>query len=112
MATEKYLCHSCFHEITNPICPACFLREVAAWMDEKEVDVTKKQRVLEELGRVVANAADELAETDCILCGSPHVNVCMYCLVWKTERLLKKHLTQKPVIEDFKEIFNYNIWLH
>ena len=112
MGRTNYLCNSCFHEITNPICPVCFLREVEVWLEDRTMSSKRKEGIIEELTKLVNNLADRPSNTNCVLCGSRNVNLCMYCLVWKTERILIKHTKSKRTLENFEEIFNYNAWMH
>jgi len=108
MEEQNYLCVSCFQVITNPICPVCFLREVKIWLKEQSVSEKTKQKVTEELTNVLNNLAEKPADTNCILCGSRNVSLCMYCLIWKTNRIIKKYTSNKKAVENFEEIFNYN----
>ena len=109
MEKRNYLCVSCFHVITNPICPDCFLRQVEAWLMEKRIATKTKQRITKELAKIVNVLADEPANTNCILCGSRNVNICLYCLIWKTHRIVKKYIENEEIIENLEEVFNYNI---
>lgn len=109
---SNHLCTNCLHTISNPICGVCFLRELEIWLRDNKIIKKEQTKILKDMRNAIDQLGENPSQLDCVICNSRKVDLCMYCLVWKTKRILQKHIHQKKVLNHFDEIFNYNIWLH
>jgi hypothetical protein len=111
MKTEYYLCKKCLHVISNPVCSECFLGHVNEWLSGRRISSEKKTEVIDELRRSIKISDEGISDVDCVICHENTVDFCTYCLVLRTKWILKK-LNDKEMIDDFDDVFNYEIWTH
>jgi len=109
MRYKNYSCIICSDAITNPVCPVCFLRWVTAWLNESKIPKEIQKKIYKDINDKVNDFEITPSETGCIICGFKEVNVCMYCLIWETNRILERYIPKKETINKFKETFNKNI---
>ena len=100
----KENCTSCLQPITNPICEACFIRQIDSWLKSIDFTAMSREKIISKL---ISNKSPEsLNEQECIVCGQA-VDICSYCFVLKTSKLFKRtHLTEE-FIQNFQAIFSY-----
>ncbi|MBU0666773.1 MAG: hypothetical protein ABIC91_06550 [Nanoarchaeota archaeon] len=95
-------CKICQEAATNPICPDCIEKEIAAWLIETRPDlVPGLQRKTDEL-------YDGSGETKCIICNQ-NVGVCSYCY---TKEIFKWLDEYEPDLPEFLLLKNFNHHFH
>ena len=105
MITEQNLCVSCYEPITNPVCEACHLREINAWLEDIDLSKAIKSLVIEEIRKNLPEEA--MNENKCILCGKNTLSTCSYCFFLVSARVLKKLIVNKEILERFLGTFDY-----
>ncbi|MBR9706581.1 hypothetical protein GOV14_06095 [Candidatus Pacearchaeota archaeon] len=101
------MCISCSEPITNPICYRCFLKQIHLWLYDKNFEKDVINEILREVRKEVF--VDSLSETCCILCDDEYVAVCSYCVFFRAANVLKRFGVNNELLEDFLEIFNYQL---
>jgi hypothetical protein len=107
MIAEQNLCVQCYEPITNPVCEACHLKEVAIWLEDTGLDGITKSLVLAGIRHSIPEEA--MNETNCILCGENTLSTCSYCFFLATARVLRKLNIREDLMESFLETFNYRL---
>ena len=115
MVTEKFKCANCFHTISNPVCPDCFIGEISSWIYELDISSEIRRKVLEKLPAIVLEADRYPADIQCIFCKSDEVSLCSYCLLLKVKKIIEDVFIDDEAdptfLKQFEDLFNYSIWL-
>ena len=109
MVKVTSLCTNCVQIMTNPICPACFVRHINYWLRDRNLGQKEMQSVLIGLSRVIKDSEESPADISCIVCGERKVNLCTYCFTNKASKVLETNLRQ-DVLKDFTDDFETIIW--
>lgn len=109
MVKVTSLCTNCVQIITNPICPACFVRHINYWLRDRNLNQKEIRDILMGLSKVIKDSEESPADISCIVCGERKVNLCTYCFTNKASKVLETNLRQ-DVLSDFTEDFATIIW--
>jgi len=107
MIAEQNLCVQCYEPITNPVCEACHLKEVAIWLEDTGLDPITKSLVLAGVKKSLPKEA--MNENTCILCGKNTLSTCSYCFFLVTSKVLAKLRIDEEIVDNFLETFNYTL---
>ena len=109
---KRGFCVNCSHIISNPVCYECYLKQIESWINEKKLPIKVKLEILKNLSLVFSFYGENVSNTNCVLCRFNEVNLCMYCLILETKKILEKNIKEEDILKNFEEIFDYKIWLH
>lgn len=104
----QFLCEVCSIAVTNPLCPSCLTREIDAW---STLYPDMRQRLLPRLYEYLNQAEDHIVyeATQCIKCNETKGIVCPYCFTDFVLNELKKIKTNRIIIKEFLEFFNFDL---
>jgi len=109
MASYKYnqnFCLECKEEIFNPLCPVCLAREIKQWLQDKSAKV--KSVANTEIKRILTLSRYN-DYTKCISCMQNKTFMCPYCFTERIYIKLKEKHTDKKILMEFLEIFNFDL---
>lgn len=99
------MCVTCQEEITNPICPACFIDRVKKWL-EFQNECTQRfeefsKKFLEKFSNFKVKEAGK-----CLFCKGEHIPpICSFCMIGFVGYWFEKENQQ--LLKPFLTIFNY-----
>jgi len=105
----KESCVVCFREISDPVCPDCYIQQVKMWVKHNGANEKVQEDFVEHLRRRFN--FDTLNEEKCVLCFQGDVSVCYYCFFRRSTRLLENFSFPKETINNFRGVFNYHIMM-
>jgi len=105
------LCTNCVQVITNPVCSHCFSNHVALWLRDRNIHSYELFKIKKLLRDFVVLSEGTPSDIKCILCGSQRVNVCAYCFINNTEKIIEKIEGNTETLNDFNEDFHKEIWI-
>lgn len=102
----QFLCDVCSIAVTNPLCPNCLATEIEAWLT---LYPNLRKELLPRMKRYIENIGEQAIEfTQCIKCGNKTASVCPYCFTDQVLKELKKLETNKIILKEFFEFFNFD----
>ena len=103
---EQYLCDFCGEAIINPICPSCITTEIEAWLS---LYPNLRKEIMPKLNTFLKKINNKTNATECIQCKNKRAAICPYCFTKLILNELKKLKSNKIIITEFFEFFNFDL---
>lgn len=111
MLDNNQFCVECMHIISNPLCSSCFKEEVLSWLKDKQINNKEIKKVRRDFSTLINKNANKLNNTKCVICGHDAVNLCTFCFIKESEKIISKEINNEYILKRFKEDFNLDIWM-
>jgi len=99
------MCINCREEISNPICPNCFIDRVKKWLEFQNEETNSFEKFSNKFLQKFSNLKVKEAGV-CLFCKGEHIPpICSFCLIGVIGYFFEK---EKPeLLKPFLRIFNY-----
>jgi hypothetical protein len=104
---DNDVCVRCLEPISNPVCVHCYMKEIVAWMEDKEIESLAKSIIFTTIERRIEAEAEN--STKCVLCKKEKITLCSYCFFLIVARTLNELNFPQDKVEDFLFSFNYRL---
>jgi hypothetical protein len=103
----QFMCDVCSEAVINPLCPFCLTLEVEAWLT---LYPDLKHELLPKIKKYLSSKVYNLSTpfTKCIKCKHHSAFICPYCFTEHVLIFLKDSNTNKIVLKEFFEFFNFD----
>ncbi len=104
--SEQFMCDVCKEAIINPICPNCITTEIDAWL---VMYPNLRKELMPKLEEFLEKIKHKTNATQCIKCKDKKAVICPYCFTNVVLEKLKKLHSNKIVLIEFFEFFNFDL---
>jgi len=104
---QQSMCDVCSQAVTNPLCPTCLTTEIQAWLT---LYPNLRKELLPKLYRYLHKLEERRTDaTRCLKCKNKRASVCPYCFTEHVLRELKRLDSNKIILKEFFEFFNFDL---
>ena len=103
--SEIPLCGVCVQAIKHPICEKCHVREVAAWLRDRDVSKERQAMLLYLMDKKLVE--NDMSAGYCISCWNELPHMCSYCFFYSVARMMKRLGFSEDDMESFFFFFYY-----
>jgi hypothetical protein len=105
MVFEDHSCFICMHPIKHPVCERCHIKEIAVWMEDREMTIEIRENVFYQIRKKLL--FERPYKGYCISCYEELPNICSYCFFNKVVRILSDEGGSEDDLKSFLTTFNY-----